>query len=92
MIRLRQSRTYAHDRKYMIIATLYEIIFKSVNFQGMAVGQMGPTFLDLQIITNTDLEKASAFFTGASIGYLAGSITAGALYSRVSYSRFVCLQ
>ncbi|KAK0055323.1 sodium-dependent glucose transporter 1A-like isoform X1 [Biomphalaria pfeifferi] len=51
---------------------------------GICVGQMGPSFLDLQIVTNTDVEKASAFFTGSSIGYLTGSILSGALYTRVN--------
>ncbi|KAK7008860.1 sodium-dependent glucose transporter 1A-like isoform X1 [Biomphalaria glabrata] len=51
---------------------------------GLCIGQMGPSFLDLQIVTNTDVEEASAFFTGSSIGYLTGSILSGALYTRVN--------
>uniref|UniRef100_A0A2C9KCY9 Major facilitator superfamily (MFS) profile domain-containing protein n=2 Tax=Biomphalaria glabrata TaxID=6526 RepID=A0A2C9KCY9_BIOGL len=51
---------------------------------GLCIGQMGPSFLDLQIVTNTDVEEASAFFTGSSIGYLTGSALSGALYTRVN--------
>ncbi|CAL1530089.1 unnamed protein product, partial [Lymnaea stagnalis] len=51
---------------------------------GVTIGQMGPTFLDLQIITNTNVEEASAFFTGTSIGYLTGSIISGAIYNKVN--------
>jgi FHS family Na+ dependent glucose MFS transporter 1 len=47
---------------------------------------MGPAFLDLQIITSTDLEKASAFFTSGSVGYLLGSLVAGIVYERVNKS------
>ncbi|XP_059145271.1 sodium-dependent glucose transporter 1A-like [Physella acuta] len=51
---------------------------------GLVVGQIGPTFLDLQIITGTDVEKASAFFTGGSVGYLTGSVISGAIYNKVN--------
>ncbi|KAH9489171.1 hypothetical protein Btru_057757 [Bulinus truncatus] len=51
---------------------------------GITVGQIGPSFLDLQIITNTNLEQASAFFTGSSIGYLTGSVISGAVYTKVN--------
>ncbi|KAH9489172.1 hypothetical protein Btru_057758 [Bulinus truncatus] len=51
---------------------------------GITVGQIGPSFLDLQIITNTNLEQASAFFTGISLGYLTGSVISGAVYSKVN--------
>ncbi|XP_069110855.1 sodium-dependent glucose transporter 1A-like [Argopecten irradians] len=49
---------------------------------GWSTGQFGPAFLDLQIITNTDVTKASAFLTGRSIGNLAGSVINGFIFDR----------
>jgi MFS family permease len=52
---------------------------------------MGPAFLDLQIITNTDLEKASAFFTAHAIGYLVGSLVGGVLYDKFNKLLVLCV-
>lgn len=49
---------------------------------GWLVGQFGPSFLDLRIITNTDLKKASSFLTSGSVGYLVGSLISGLLFDR----------
>ncbi|KAK6192310.1 hypothetical protein SNE40_003799 [Patella caerulea] len=49
---------------------------------GFQVGQRGPSFLDIQLITNTNVEKASTFFTAGSVGYLSGSFISGILYDR----------
>ncbi|XP_050419475.2 sodium-dependent glucose transporter 1-like [Patella vulgata] len=49
---------------------------------GFNVGQRGPSFLDLQLITNTDIEKASTYFTAGSVGYLFGSSICGLLYDK----------
>ncbi|CAG5134955.1 unnamed protein product [Candidula unifasciata] len=77
-----RQRLKNHGYRSKVMHTMYlGLTFIAL---GMVVGQNGPTFLDLQIITNTDLEQASAFFTGASIGYLTGSITAGTIYSRLN--------
>jgi FHS family Na+ dependent glucose MFS transporter 1 len=51
-------------------------------FQGWALGQMGPSLLDLQIITDTDLKEASALFTSHAVGNMVGAIVTGALYDR----------
>ncbi|XP_025094849.1 sodium-dependent glucose transporter 1A-like [Pomacea canaliculata] len=53
---------------------------------GFAVGQRGPAFLDIQIITQTDVKSASFFFTAASVGYLVGSLTAGMVYDKLNKS------
>ena len=48
------------------------------------MGQRGPSFLDLLIITNTDLKRGSAFFTGQAVGYLVGSFLMGVLYDKLT--------
>ena len=60
-------------------------------FQGFAIGQRGPTFLDIQIITHTDMEAASFFFTSASVGYLVGSLAAGVVYDKLNKSLLLLL-
>ncbi|XP_021359036.1 sodium-dependent glucose transporter 1A-like [Mizuhopecten yessoensis] len=49
---------------------------------GWAVSQFGPSFLDFQIITRTDVKKASGFLTSRSVGYLAGAVLSGMLFDR----------
>ncbi|OWF47704.1 sodium-dependent glucose transporter 1A-like [Mizuhopecten yessoensis] len=49
---------------------------------GWLVAQFGPSFLDLRIITNTDLKKASSYLTSGSVGYLVGSLISGLLFDR----------
>jgi len=41
--------------------------------QGLVIGQVGPTFLDIQIITGTDVTQASVFFTANSCGFISGA-------------------
>ena len=53
------------------------VVYCLYSIQGFAVGQRGPAFLDIQIITQTNVEQASFFFTASSIGYLVGSLIAG---------------
>jgi FHS family Na+ dependent glucose MFS transporter 1 len=59
--------------------------------QGFAIGQRGPAFLDLQIITQTDVEKASFFYTASSVGYLVGSLVAGVVYDKLNKSALLLL-
>ncbi|GFO11636.1 sodium-dependent glucose transporter 1 [Plakobranchus ocellatus] len=49
---------------------------------GIIEAQSGPTFLDLQIITGTDVGQASAFFTANSCGFLLGSTASGYISGR----------
>ncbi|KAK6192066.1 hypothetical protein SNE40_003610 [Patella caerulea] len=49
---------------------------------GIVFSQRGPSFLDLQLITNTDVEKASTYFTATAVGYMAGSFAGGVLFDR----------
>ena len=65
--------------------------FWVIIFQGFAIGQRGPAFLDLQIITHTDVEAASFFFTATSVGYLVGSLVAGMVYNKVNKSLLMLL-
>ena len=60
-------------------------------FQGFAIGQRGPAFLDLQIITHTDVKAASFFFTASSVGYLVGSLVAGMVYDKLNKSLLLLL-
>ncbi|KAK7484908.1 hypothetical protein BaRGS_00023828 [Batillaria attramentaria] len=53
---------------------------------GFGVGQRGPAFLDIQIITRTDVEAASFFFTAGSVGCLAGSLVSGLIYDKLNKS------
>lgn len=56
--------------------------WESVVF-GWTTGQIGPSLLDLQFISNTTLRKASAFLTAGSAGYLLGSILTGYFHGKV---------
>ncbi|CAG5129403.1 unnamed protein product [Candidula unifasciata] len=58
---------------------------------GIIFGQQGPTFLDLQIITGTDVESASFFFTAASFGYMVGSFVSGFLHGKVNNNVLMCI-
>ncbi|OWF47705.1 sodium-dependent glucose transporter 1A-like isoform X2 [Mizuhopecten yessoensis] len=58
---------------------------------GWASGQFGPAFLDLQIITRTNVKKASGFLTSRAVGYLAGGILTGLLFDRISKLLIVAL-
>ncbi|XP_035826610.1 sodium-dependent glucose transporter 1-like [Aplysia californica] len=51
---------------------------------GVVVSQAGPTFLDLQIITDTDVKQASAFFTSHSCGFMTGAVLSGFIGKKVS--------
>ncbi|XP_059171571.1 sodium-dependent glucose transporter 1-like [Physella acuta] len=51
---------------------------------GIVVAQQGPTFLDLQIITGTDVETASYFFTVAAFGHMVGSLISGFVHGKVN--------
>ena len=67
------------------------LYFSMIIFQGFAIGQRGPAFLDLQIITHTDMEAAAFFFTSASAGYLVGSLVAGVVYDKLNKSLLLLL-
>ncbi|GFS16001.1 sodium-dependent glucose transporter 1 [Elysia marginata] len=50
---------------------------------GMLLSMKGPSFIDLQLIADTDVEGGSAFFTAYAFGYMMGSLLAGSIYKRV---------
>ncbi|KAK6165701.1 hypothetical protein SNE40_022579 [Patella caerulea] len=66
-------------------------LFLSFISLGFIVGQRGPSFLDLQLITNTDVEEASLFFTSAAVGGLLGALVIGASYDRFNKPRLIFL-
>ncbi|XP_055957635.1 sodium-dependent glucose transporter 1A-like [Patella vulgata] len=76
---VRESLRHAAYRSKFIQSISVSFAFWCLGFQG---GQRGPSFLDIQLITNTNVEKASTFFTAASVGYLSGSLISGILYDR----------
>lgn len=57
----------------------------TIPLQGLLVGQLGTTLVDLQIVTGTDLGRASAFITGATVGYMSGAFFSGAVFDKVNY-------
>ncbi|GFN90658.1 sodium-dependent glucose transporter 1 [Plakobranchus ocellatus] len=58
---------------------------------GVMLSMKGPSFIDLQIITGTDVERGSAFFTAYAFGYMLGSLIAGAMYNRVQSKSLLML-
>ncbi|XP_046566541.1 sodium-dependent glucose transporter 1-like [Haliotis rubra] len=71
-----RSRDYR--KKFLYTACLLFGNFMS----GWVNGQRGPSLLDLQIITGTDLSQGSAFFTAAATGSVVGAVAGGAIYDR----------
>ena len=53
--------------------------------------QRGPAFLDLQLITHTNVEQASAFLTACSAGVLVGALLSGLAYDLLSRSLLLVL-
>ncbi|XP_076439122.1 sodium-dependent glucose transporter 1A-like [Babylonia areolata] len=84
-------RTKLKDREYRqkCLRTLW--FGASFWALGFVFSQRGPAFLDLQIITQTDVEAASYFFTSSSVGYLVGSFVAGLVYSMFNKSLLLLL-
>ncbi|XP_060084964.1 sodium-dependent glucose transporter 1-like isoform X2 [Ylistrum balloti] len=56
------------------------------HYEGGIKGQIGPAFLDLQIISNVGLDKGSWIVTSLYIGYTLGALTNGFLYHRCTGS------
>ncbi|XP_059171570.1 sodium-dependent glucose transporter 1-like [Physella acuta] len=57
---------------------------KAYRWREVLIGQQGPTFLDLQIITGTDVETASYFFKAASFGHMVGSLIIGFVHGKIN--------
>ncbi|XP_005103822.1 sodium-dependent glucose transporter 1A [Aplysia californica] len=66
--------------------TMSLLIAWTIFILGTSRSLNGSTFLDLQIITNTDVEAAAAFFTAYSVGFLIGSIFSGVISKKVNRS------
>lgn len=58
------------------------IDFNFFIFQGWKHAQIGPSLLDLQHITNTQLDEISAVFSADGVGYLLGSLLSGFLFQK----------
>ncbi|KAJ8314131.1 hypothetical protein KUTeg_008692 [Tegillarca granosa] len=54
----------------------------SFTFLGWVFGQSGPSFLDIVYLTNTDIEKGSAYNTAGFVGFLIGALLSGFLFDR----------
>ncbi|XP_048245907.1 sodium-dependent glucose transporter 1A-like [Haliotis rufescens] len=80
-----QSRRWTNKLKSTLYRKkfLYTACLLFANFMsGWINGQRGPSLLDLQLITGTDLSQGSAFFTAAATGALVGAVAGGAIYDR----------
>lgn len=56
---------------------------------GLCIAILGPTLLDLQQRTNTNIKQISTVFTVRSVGYLVGSIVGGVLFNVFNHSCLV---
>jgi len=57
--------------------------------QGLCIAILGPTLLDLQQRTHTDINEISKVFTVRSVGYLIGSVVGGLLFNLFNHSCLV---
>ena len=48
----------------------------------MMLSMKGPTLLDIQNITDTDVKGGSVFITASAFGYMLGCLLTGFLYNR----------
>lgn len=68
----------AFRKKFIIFLCLcYNFLILGVN-----VGILGPTLLDLKLITNCTLDQVSFLFNAGTIGYLLSSVVVGILFDR----------
>ncbi|GFS23940.1 sodium-dependent glucose transporter 1 [Elysia marginata] len=81
----REDAVYSENLKHSLCLAL------ALFALGVTESQGGPTFLDLQIITDTDVGQASAFFTSHSCGYLLGSLISGYISERKVNASFTLL-
>ena len=51
---------------------------------GLMAGQQGTSFLDLLIITDTDIKTGASFFTACSFGAMFGSFVSGVLHGKLN--------
>ncbi|XP_021376427.1 uncharacterized protein LOC110465139 isoform X3 [Mizuhopecten yessoensis] len=70
------------DTQFKVILSICVALANSM--LGWIKGQIGPAFLDILYISNTDLERGSAFMTSYYTGRAVGSILGGSLYSRMN--------
>ncbi|CAG5123774.1 unnamed protein product [Candidula unifasciata] len=69
-----------HRRK-LLQSWLITLSFFSM---GLTIGQVGTTLIDLQLITGTNLEGASAFITALTAGDMIGAFISGAVFNKVN--------
>ncbi|XP_061179927.1 sodium-dependent glucose transporter 1A-like [Saccostrea echinata] len=85
MTKLKNNAVYRE--KYLISLGIMWSFF----VLGWTIGQFGPSFLDLRIITNASLKKAAGFMTGHSVGYLMGSIISGLIFDKMKGEKTYCV-
>ncbi|XP_064614015.1 sodium-dependent glucose transporter 1A-like [Liolophura sinensis] len=76
--------TCRHDKQFRSKLKHTLFYLASFNAVGCVIGLLGPTFLDLQIISNTNVEQAARVFTSQSAGHMAGTLASGFLYDRLN--------
>ncbi|KAK3109169.1 hypothetical protein FSP39_024591 [Pinctada imbricata] len=75
----------SYRRNYLLTLNLIAAFFAL----GWMAGQAGPSFLDLQLITNVSLDRGSAFFTAGGVGYLSGSLVTGYVFDKIKDKVFI---
>ncbi|RUS74886.1 hypothetical protein EGW08_017351 [Elysia chlorotica] len=78
---LEMNQLHTIPTRRLMLTTLRNSL--SLFVLGVMLSIKGPSFIDLQLITGTDIEGGSAFFTAYAFGYMLGSLLAGAMYYRV---------
>ena len=68
--------------KKTLLSNYHDLNFKILH-QGLVCTQLGPSLLDLQLLTNSTVEQASYFVTAATIGGICGCVGAG-LFKRLN--------
>lgn len=84
---------FKRDREFREKVTRTAWLCFSIFSLGVGGGMRGPALMDLQIITKTNIQQASAFFTAGAAGFITGTLTAGVVYDLVSKTLLllVCL-
>ncbi|XP_060062915.1 sodium-dependent glucose transporter 1-like [Ylistrum balloti] len=81
--RIKQFRTkFKVDKNFRHKFSYSFFLVWSFFILGWMLGQVGPSLLDLQLITNVTLETAAFYVTSLCAGYMAGSFLGGILYDR----------
>ncbi|XP_033762009.1 sodium-dependent glucose transporter 1A-like [Pecten maximus] len=77
-------KRYSPDQQFRENISYTICVYLAFFIIGWRKGQFGPSYIDLRMITDTDLEQGSWIITTIFIGYTSGSFVHGFLYTRVN--------